>query len=179
MVRAHHKLKDPIVHFHGYVRYPDSEAAREQTYRVEDGKLQDLARIWSGEALAYVVDIGDHKNSEDRDLGNDQRRHGDRAVIGQDPIFVMPCARGMVLVLIVCAPFYLSELPCLGDQNHSYRESGSSGCFRSHNGRRLLTTGSLAKLYSGGGDEVAHSSVQASQGSGPASGPLKYEYTML
>ncbi len=51
---------------------------------------------------------------------------------------------------------------------HSYFQSGSSGCFRSHSGRRLRTTGSVAKLYSGGGDVVDHSSVQASHGSSPA-----------
>ena len=157
----------------GPFRYPDGEAAREQAYRVKDGKLQNLARLRPGDALAYVIDIGNHKNSEDRRLGNDQGRHGDGAVIGQAPsLRWLPgepgesCSRSS------------SIYPRL-DQNHSYRESGSSGCFRSHNGLRLATTGALAKLYSGGGDEVAHSSVQASQGSGPASGPLKYEYTML
>src|SRR5215468_1082069 len=56
---------------------------------------------------------------------------------------------------------------------HSYWLSGSSGCFRSHNGRRLATTGTVAKLYAGGGELVDHSSVQASQGSFPASAPLK------
>src|SRR5215471_4251091 len=58
---------------------------------------------------------------------------------------------------------------------HSYWLSGSSGCFRSHSGRRLATTGSIAKLYAGGGELVDHSSVQASQGSFPAGAPLKYE----
>src|SRR5271165_5839977 len=60
---------------------------------------------------------------------------------------------------------------------HSYFQSGSSGCFKSHSGRRLRTTGILAKLYSGGGDEVAHSRVQASQGSLPAGFPLRYDQT--
>ena len=54
----------------------------------------------------------------------------------------------------------------------SYFQSGSSGCFKSHSGRRLRTTGNAAKLYSGGGEVVAHSSVQASQGSLPAILPL-------
>src|SRR5215467_4730545 len=58
---------------------------------------------------------------------------------------------------------------------HSYWLSGSSGCFRSHNGRRLATTGTVAKLYAGGGELVDHSSVHASHGSFPASAPLKYE----
>ena len=30
---------------------------------------------------------------------------------------------------------------------HSYFQSGSSGCLRSHSGRRLFTTGIVAKLY--------------------------------
>src|SRR5271154_3177719 len=72
----------------GAFRYPDCEAARQQTYRVKDGKLQNLARLRPGEAPAYVVDIGDHKNSEDRALSNDERRHGDGAMIGQHPVFV-------------------------------------------------------------------------------------------
>src|SRR5262250_358749 len=58
---------------------------------------------------------------------------------------------------------------------HSYRLSGSSGCFRSHNGRLLATTGTVAKLYAGGGELTDHSSVHASHGSFPASAPLKYE----
>src|SRR5271155_5295588 len=56
---------------------------------------------------------------------------------------------------------------------HSYFQSGSSGCFMSHSGRRLVATGSVAKLYDGGGEGVDHSSVHASHGSFPASFPLK------
>src|SRR5262245_48487254 len=56
-----------------------------------------------------------------------------------------------------------------------YFQSGSSGCFASHSGRLLATTGSAPKLYSGGGDVVDHSSVQPSHGSFPAAGPLKYD----
>src|SRR5699024_433079 len=44
------------------------------------------------------------------------------------------------------------------------------GCFRSHSGRRLRTGGILVKLLGFGGEDVAHSSVQASHGSSPASG---------
>src|SRR5437773_2212636 len=51
---------------------------------------------------------------------------------------------------------------------YSYFQSGSSGCLISHSGRRLMTTGIRAKLYSGGGELVDHSSVHASQGSLPA-----------
>src|SRR5215475_5637135 len=58
---------------------------------------------------------------------------------------------------------------------HSYWLSGSSGCFKSHNGRRLATTGTAAKLYAGGGELTDHSSVQASQGSLPALAPFQYE----
>src|SRR5258706_8591661 len=62
---------------------------------------------------------------------------------------------------------------------YSYCQSGSSGCFRSHSGRRLLTTGRVAKLYEGGGEEVDHSRVQASQGSLPASSPRRYDQSRL
>src|SRR5205823_2292695 len=46
-------------------------------------------------------------------------------------------------------------------------------CRRSHSGRALRTGGRVAKLYAGGGDDVAHSSVQASQGFGPATAPRR------
>src|SRR5262247_4223425 len=62
---------------------------------------------------------------------------------------------------------------------HSYFQSGSSGCFRSQSGRRLRTIGSVSKLYSGGGEVVVHSSVQASQGSSPASAPRRRETSRL
>src|SRR5215475_4871228 len=54
---------------------------------------------------------------------------------------------------------------------HSYFQSGSSGCFTSHSGRRLRTSGRVSKLYSGGGEDVDHSSVHASHGSLPAMSP--------
>src|SRR5262245_28285104 len=62
---------------------------------------------------------------------------------------------------------------------YSYFQSGSSGCFRSHSGRRLLTVGTIAKLYAGGGEVVAHSNVHASQGSLPAVSPRKYDQIRL
>src|SRR5215475_9858618 len=61
--------------------------------------------------------------------------------------------------------------------SYSYRLSGSSGCFRSHNGRRLATVGMVAKLYAGGGELTDHSRVHASQGSFPATSPFQYEMT--
>src|SRR5215831_2121143 len=89
---------------------------------------------------------------------------------------------------------YIATLPREGRRQHvtgsgrlmdivlmgySYLQSGSSGCFRSHSGRRLRTVGIEAKLYAGGGELVDHSSVQASQGSLPALLPLKYDHTRL
>src|SRR5262249_38687278 len=59
--------------------------------------------------------------------------------------------------------------------SYSYFQSGSSGCLRSHSGRRLYTVGISSKLYDGGGEEVAHSSVQASHGLSPAGLPLRPE----
>src|SRR5262245_33898237 len=70
-------------------------------------------------------------------------------------------------LVIVCSPI------------HSYFQSGSSGCFKSQSGRALRTTGTLSKLYSGGGEVVAHSSVHASHGSSPAFSPLRNEIRMF
>src|SRR3981081_3840650 len=62
---------------------------------------------------------------------------------------------------------------------YSYLQSGSSGCLRSHKGRRLCTTGITAYLYKGGGELVDHSSVHASHGSFPAALPRKYDQIKL
>src|SRR6202047_2670743 len=62
---------------------------------------------------------------------------------------------------------------------YSYFQSGSSGCLMSQSGRRLLTTGIVAKLYSGGGEVVDHSSVHASQGSAPAGSPFRSDHKRL
>src|ERR1700730_643273 len=62
---------------------------------------------------------------------------------------------------------------------YSYLQSGSSGCLRSHRGRRLRTTGITAWLYTGGGELVDHSSVHASHGSFPAALPRKYDQIKL
>src|SRR5215813_10354635 len=62
-----------------------------------------------------------------------------------------------------------------GGRVHSWGPSGSLGCFRSHRGRRLVVTGTTSKLWGGGGEVVAHSRVQASQGSAPAGSPRRSE----
>src|SRR5262245_14089053 len=62
---------------------------------------------------------------------------------------------------------------------YSYFQSGSSGCYKSHSGRRLRTSGKVSKLYSGGGEVVDHSSVQASQGSSPAGSPRRSDHSTL
>src|SRR5579884_1596900 len=41
----------------------------------------------------------------------------------------------------------------------------------------LVTVGIVAKLYSGGGDGIVHSSVGPCHGSGPDGAPRKYETT--
>src|SRR5205814_6072047 len=53
----------------------------------------------------------------------------------------------------------------------AHRWSLASGCFRSQSGRRPVTAEMLAKFSGGGGDVVAHSSVNASHGSSPAISP--------
>src|SRR5688572_1019523 len=52
------------------------------------------------------------------------------------------------------------------------RALSMSGSFPSHNGYLLVTVGILAKLYSGGGLGIVHSSVPAPHGSAPAIAPL-------
>src|SRR5262249_33532144 len=52
-------------------------------------------------------------------------------------------------------------------------QSGSSGCLRSQSGRLLRISGTATKLYSAGGEVVAHSRVQASHGSLPAAAPFR------
>src|SRR5262249_36513740 len=106
-------------------------------------------------ALPRVVEVGDHEDPEERRLGHDQPDHaGPPAPLVADGSGVGPRVSG-----------------------HSCGPSGSSGCFRSHRGRRLPTTGTTSKLYSGGGEVVAHSRVQASHGSSPARSPLRSERT--
>src|SRR5215468_1319918 len=76
-----------------------------------------------------------------------------------------------------------SRVGCRGEiprpSLHSYLQSGSSGCFKSHSGRRLRTSGNVSKLYSGGGEVVDHSKVQASQGSSPAGSPYRSDHSTL
>src|ERR1044072_4030327 len=51
--------------------------------------------------------------------------------------------------------------------------SACTGWTRSQRGRGLRTGGRGCELWGGGGELVAHSSVQASQGFGPASRPWR------
>ena len=51
--------------------------------------------------------------------------------------------------------------------------AASSACSRSYSGRSLWTTGSDVKLPGGGGELVAHSSVQARHGLSPATSPVR------
>src|SRR5262249_8828147 len=53
------------------------------------------------------------------------------------------------------------------------RQSGASGCLMSQSGRRLRTTGIVSKFSTGGGELVAHSSVNASHGSAGAVAGLR------
>src|SRR5579864_6495808 len=50
---------------------------------------------------------------------------------------------------------------------------------RSRSGMKLRTGGTRSKLYGGGGEEVAHSSVLACQGSSPAISPWRQLRTTL
>ena len=68
----------------------------------------------------------------------------------------------------------LRALPCLRTLSAGApaRCSTSCLCRRSNIGRSLRMGGSRSKLYAGGGEEVAHSSVFASHGSSPTRSPL-------
>src|SRR5947209_12867551 len=78
--------------------------------------------------------------------------------------------------------------PFAGEHDHSYTGagsgSGSAGSSpasrRSRSGMKLRTGGTLSKLYGGGGEVVAHSSVLARQGSLPAiSPPYQLRITLM
>ena len=116
-----------------------------------------ILRLWPRRALSEVEEVRDDEDREDRGLGDDEAGHPDLAAVRQ-----------------------IHRSGGAGKARryaHSYFQSGSSGCFRSHSGRRLLTIGIVSKLYAGGGDVVAHSSVQASHGSSPAGRPLRSDRT--
>src|SRR6267143_5633597 len=97
----------------------DRQAAREQADCQEYGSVQH-ARRRSADAFACIEQVRDDEDDEDRRLAREEREHSDPSTVRQDPIRI--CAR--------CA--------------HSYFQSGSSGCLRSHSGRRLFTTGTVA-----------------------------------
>src|SRR6266849_2935935 len=137
----------------------DRPAAREQADGEEDGRVQHR-RSRPARALPHVEEVGDDEDDEDRRLRGDQREHAD------------PSSRGK-------GPGNRGAGVAGGGGAHSYFQSGSSGCLRSHKGRRLFTVGMVAKLYSGGGEVVDHSSVHASHGSLPAGRPRNAERIRL
>src|SRR4029077_18592255 len=79
------------------------------------------------------------------------------------------------LNFVLFVSFVVNFVFLVANSDHSYFQSGSSGCFRSHNGRRLRTSGGVPKLYAGGGEVGDHSSVHASHGSLPAGSPARSE----
>src|SRR5580693_5048696 len=143
----------------------NGQAARKQTDGQEYRNLEHIVRLRATHALANVKDVGNHKDHENRSLGGDQAVHTDRP------------ARGRIPSDVALGPDY----GCCAhrSRSYSYCQSGSSGCFKSHSGRRLFTSGIVAKLYSGGGEVVDHSSVHASHGSLPATFPRKYDHIKL
>src|SRR5262249_24526011 len=71
--------------FESLSRGADREAAGQQTDRVEDRRLEDVAWTRTRDTLTDVKEIRDDENREDGRLRNDQRRHPDLAAIGQPP----------------------------------------------------------------------------------------------
>src|SRR6201987_1380097 len=63
----------------------NGQAARQQADGVEERRLEHFAWSWSSEALPCIEKISNHKNREDRRLGNNEAGHGDFAAIGQPP----------------------------------------------------------------------------------------------
>src|SRR5580692_11352978 len=142
------------------------QAAREQAHGAEDGKFKHILGRWSRQALAHIKNVRDHKDCEDRGFSGNKGEHP-HAPAGWEWPFLFhrySCKSGAAQ----------SNSPV-----YSYFQSGSSGCLRSQSGRRLLTTGSVAKLYSGGGEVVNHSSVHASHGSFPAGSPFNSDRRRL
>src|SRR5260370_42267491 len=92
---------------------------------------------------------------------------------------VIPTLRGEGNFHSVSGVAYVSVLTNYPIESYSNFQSGSSGCFKSHSGRRLRTSGISSKLYSGGGEVVVHSKVQASHGSSPAILPFRADQIML
>src|ERR1700730_11448735 len=134
---------------------PYGEAAGKQTYSSGYGNLQHLPRRRPAQAFPDVENVSNDKYGEDRRLAGNERHHGNSSSGREIPFDV------------------LWRQDRWSDTHASYSQSGSSGGFRSHNGRRLWPTGASSKLYGGGGEVVSHSSVHASHGSLPASSPRK------
>src|SRR5262249_54136506 len=93
----------------------DGQAAGKQTDRRPDREFQYLRRRRTSLAGADIKQIRDDEDREERGLCDDQASHADPAAIGSPLAF------------------------------HSYLQSGSPGCFRSHSGRLLRTSGTVAK----------------------------------
>ncbi len=120
----------------GAFRHHDREAAGEQADRVEDRNVKYFAWRGAVQALSRVVQVGNHEDAEDRGLSRNQHhmptcpRHSCASGISD-------CGIAIVVAAKCKSPF---------GPVYSYFQSGSSGCFKSHSGRRLCTTGILAKL---------------------------------
>src|SRR5690349_10517830 len=145
--------------FQSVFREYDAAAAREQANAGQNWDFQYVFRVWASEALSDVDEICRDKYCEERRLGEDQEDDSNFAAVGRSPL-----------------PLHFEsmdgdQVTCCHKLLYSNCQSGSCGCFRSHNGRALRTTGSFSKLYSGGGEVVAHSRVHPSQGSSPAGSP--------
>ncbi len=107
-------------------RKVDGQTAGEQTDREEDRGVEHLLGQRARQALADVEEIGDDEDREDRRLGGDQAVHSDATPRREEPIATS--VSGMVIAAALMIAY-------------SYFQSGSSGCLRSHSGRRLRTRG--------------------------------------
>ena len=95
------------------------------------------ARRRAAQALARIIQVGDDEDAEDGRLGRDQAPHADLAA---------QFVRQRHLGLRYCSAMQSSAAKRRLSVYYSYFQSGSSGCFKSHSGRRLRTTGISAKL---------------------------------
>src|SRR6267143_1843583 len=91
----------------------DRPTAREKADRQEHGKVQHAGGR-TADALAGVEEVRDDEDDEDRRLAREEREHSHSSAGRQDPIRISSGGA------------------------HSYFQSGSSGCLRSHSGRRLF-----------------------------------------
>ena len=128
------------------------EQARRGTH--DQAQRQRLGRRRADHVLAQVEEVGDDQRAEEGDLRDEEAEHAPLAraqrLLGSDRgrdrerLPRRRASHGGRCDAHVVAPLVATswKLP----SRQSYCQSGSSGCFRSHSGRRLCTVGIVVKV---------------------------------